>query len=96
MEEDNLPPINNWYTCNQLEAREVYLVGYYDDCAVVVDRGSDEILPYDEVSPSSLSPIKTEKQKFVEQVNDRLFKEDVLLKDIVEFLWDNGYGKLPD
>lgn len=91
-----LLPINNWYTCNQLDNNEVYLIGYYDDCAVVVEKGNGEMLPYDEVSPSSLSPIKTNKQKFIEQVTTALDKADTMeLSEALDFIWDNGYGKLP-
>lgn len=93
MEEDNLLPINNHYNSLCHRGKEVYLIAYHGEYAVIHFEEEDE---YDAVLPHQLSPIKTDKQKFVEQVNDRLFKEDVLLKDIVEFLWDNGYGKLSD
>ena len=92
MEEDTLLPVNNYYHSLCHGGKEVYLIAYHEKYAVVYAKEYDE---YDTVLPHQLSPIKTDKQKFVEQVNDRLFKEDVSLKDIVEFLWDNGYGKLP-
>lgn len=92
MEEDTLLPVNNYYRSSYHEGRNVYLIGYNRVWAVVFDVAR---YAYDAILPHHLSPIKTDKQKFIEQVNDHLFKEDVSLKDIVEFLWDNGYGKLP-